>query len=153
MSITKDSLVFLSISILKQKFDVPQSTFLKIDSLFDSTFSNRFELLNVKLADIDNDNDVDLILTSKDSSLSNFRILANKGKFKFASIYATALANIGDFVISDFDNNGFKDIFINSKVLDLTSKSGSIFLNLGNRFEVKSVKIPISSRAICHSLD
>ncbi len=82
-----------------------------------------FEDTDAKFVDIDNDNDLDLYITSggynveKNSKLLQDRIYVNDGKGNFKKGKLPKMrANTKGIAFSDFDNDGDQDIFVGSRV-------------------------------------
>ena len=82
-----------------------------------------FEDTDAKFIDIDNDNDLDLYITSggyeveTNNKLLQDRIYINNGKGRFKKgELPTALTNTKGIAFADFDKDGEQDIFVGSRV-------------------------------------
>lgn len=117
-------------------------TFTKKEGLFTQIEVNASK---VDTVDIDNDGDLDVCIASnavptKFGEVPRQYVLRNDGNFKFTNITASyapefeTIGNIRDFIWTDLDGNGFKDLVIAGHWTPIT-----IFLNYGKKL-VKQTK-------------
>ena len=73
---------------------------------------------SIALGDIDNDGDLDLILTGLTSSDDCSKIYTNNGTGSFAEIYANSLTNVScsSIALGDIDNDGDLDLILTGYV-------------------------------------
>lgn len=104
---------------------------------FSESSNNFYQLTNSnsKFADIDNDNDLDLLMTgSTTNDVSGTRLYKNDGFGNFTYMSGTGFTDVqnGDIAFSDVDNDNDLDVVITGNVSILTNTYvGELYLNDG----------------------
>ncbi len=93
-------------------------------------FSNISQVSLIEFADMDGDNDVDIISYSKGSSRFHLHINNGSGSFTYNAI-SDAVTEVDNFVLEDYDNDGDKDIIScsNYNLMMLLKNNNGIFAN------------------------
>lgn len=121
-------LTILSVASIAQSIDLQEDT--TVNNLYDSRQGS------CSMSDIDNDGDLDLLITGADAGLANRKttLYSNNGLGNFTEITETGLSNwseLGHTSFADVDGDGDQDLFY-------TGRDGSpnyyanLYLNDGN---------------------